>query len=68
MTVKDLIDALNKIEDKTLLVRVHEDKPDCDVCDSANYWLEKDLNSVIEHGTGSSGYELNGEVLLVGYQ
>jgi hypothetical protein len=68
MTVEELINALNKIEDKTLCVRVAEDRPDCDVCDSANYWLEKHLDSIIEHSTGSSGYELHGEVLLTGYE
>tara|TARA_R100001509_G_scaffold162733_2_gene135116 strand:- start:1005 stop:1211 length:207 start_codon:yes stop_codon:yes gene_type:complete len=68
MTVQDLINALNKIEDKTLLVRVQEYKPDCDDCGGVNYWLDKNLVSVEEHNRGSSGYELNGEVLLVGYE
>lgn len=69
MTVQELIDALNKVEDKTLFVRVHEARPECEECswDDPNYWLERHLDSISEHSTGSSGYELHGEVLLTGY-
>ena len=68
MTVQELIDSLNKIEDKTLFVRVHEDKPYCEECLDGNYFLERHLDSVTERSTGSSGYELHGEVLLIGYE
>jgi hypothetical protein len=68
MTVQDLIDALNKVEDKTLSVRVLEYRPEDENFDEGNYFLENDLDSVIERSTGSSGYELHGEVLLTGYE
>ena len=67
MTVQDLIDALNKIEDKTLFVRVLEYRPDDENYDTDNYFLEHGLDSISEHSTGSSGYERHGEVLLKGY-
>jgi hypothetical protein len=65
MTVQELIDALNKIEDKTLFVRVLEHRPED--YDTTNYFLEHSLDSISEHSTGSSGHELHGEVLLTGY-
>jgi hypothetical protein len=67
MTVQDLIDALNKIEDKTLFVRVLEHRPEDEDYDTTNYFLEHGLDSISEHSTGSSGHELHGEVLLTGY-
>ena len=68
MTVQDLINALNKIEDKTLSVRVLEYRPEDKDYDTANYFLEHHLDSISVHSTGSSGYELHGEVLLTGYE
>ena len=58
MTVQELIDALNKVEDKTLFVRVLEYRPEDEDYDTTNYFLEHGLDSISEHSTGSSGYEL----------
>ena len=59
MKVKDLIKELNQIKDKNLLIVVG------DVEDSSggfpNYWVV----DIEEHETGSSGYEIEGEVRLV---
>ena len=68
MTVQELIDALNKVEDKTLFVRVLEYRPEDEDYDTTNYFIEHGLDSIIAHSTGSSGYELHGEVLLTGYE
>ena len=67
MTVQELIDALNKVEDKTLFVRVLEHRPEDEDYDTTNYFLEHGFDSISENSTGSSGYELHGEVLLTGY-
>ena len=67
MIVQELIDALNKIEDKTLFVRVLVYRPEDEDYDTTNYFLEQHLDSISEHSTGSSGYERHGEVLLTGY-
>tara|TARA_R100000005_G_C4937663_1_gene163702 strand:+ start:87 stop:254 length:168 start_codon:yes stop_codon:yes gene_type:complete len=52
MTVDELIKELQKIEDKTLDVRTDFIK---------NRWVER----VEVHHQGSSGYELDGEVILI---
>jgi|TARA_R100000084_G_scaffold77950_1_gene35540 DNA-binding HxlR family transcriptional regulator len=53
MTVEELIEELQKIEDKTLDVRLEDDE--------TNKWVER----VEAHYQGGSGYELHGEVILV---
>jgi|TARA_R100000664_G_C2666778_1_gene80559 hypothetical protein len=59
MKVKELIKKLKKIKNKELLVVV------ADIEDSSgdfyNYWVQ----NVEEHETGSSGYEIEGEVRLL---
>jgi len=64
MTVQELIDALNIIEDKTLFVRVLEDNPDNPDYNGTNYWLDE----IGVSDTGQSGYELHGEVRLIGVE
>jgi len=55
MTVEELINELQKLEDKTLDVRLeYKDE-------EANKWVER----VEAHYQGGSGYELHGEVILV---
>ena len=57
MKVKDLIKQLQQIEDNTLDVRVIEDNEGMD-----NFWLyEIEVND-----KGDSGYEMQGEVRLIG--
>jgi len=58
MNVKELIEELKKIKDKTLEVRVIEDYDD----GGPNYWIR----SIEVSETGRSGYELEGEVRLIG--
>jgi len=53
MTVEELIKELQKIEDKTLDVRLEDEE--------ANKWVER----VEAHYQSNSGYELHGEVVLV---
>ena len=69
MIVKELIERLNKIENKELSVTLIIDYPldkngfvseDFDA--DANQWLFR----VNEIATGSSGYEYEGEIQLVG--
>ena len=69
MIVKELIERLNKIENKELSVALIIDYPldkngfvseDFDA--DANQWLF----TVNEIATGSSGYEYEGEIQLVG--
>tara|TARA_R100001460_G_scaffold76896_1_gene117883 strand:+ start:472 stop:654 length:183 start_codon:yes stop_codon:yes gene_type:complete len=57
MNVKELIAELQKVEDKSLEVRC------IDVADTDDYnaWAYK----VEESSTGSSGYELSGEVRIL---
>jgi len=62
MTVQDLIDNLNTITDKTLNVRVLENNPNNSDYDLENYWIDR----IDVANTGQSGYELHGEVVLVG--
>ena len=58
MTVKELIKKLQQIEDTTLSVRVIEEKDN----GRPNYWL----NNIDISDTGETGYELHGEVRLIG--
>ena len=62
MTVQDLIDNLNTITDKTLNVRVLENNPNNSDYNLENYWVDK----IDVANTGQSGYELHGEVILIG--
>jgi len=55
MNVKELIKKLVKVEDKTLPVNVFVDS------DPLNNWV----CGVEEYEKGSSGYEVEGEVLLI---
>tara|TARA_R100001198_G_scaffold84604_1_gene58558 strand:+ start:1032 stop:1235 length:204 start_codon:yes stop_codon:yes gene_type:complete len=56
LTVATLIKLLNKVEDKTLPIRVHSDNS----TDKDNQWVD----GVELHNTGKSGYEVKGEVTL----
>ena len=58
MTVKELIKELQQIEDTTLSVRVIEEKDN----GRPNYWI----NNIDISNTGDTGYELHGEVRLIG--
>ncbi len=62
MIVQDLIDNLNTITDKTLNVRVLENNPNNSDYNLENYWIDR----IDVANTGQSGYELHGEVVLVG--
>ena len=62
MTVQDLIDNLNTITDKTLNVRVLENNPSNPDYNLENYWIDR----IDVANTGQSGYELHGEVILIG--
>ena len=62
MTVKELIELLEQVEDKSLPIRVLEDNPDNPDFNMTNYWLG-DIEVV---DTGTSGYENSGEVILTG--
>jgi len=62
MTVQDLIDNLNTITDKTLNVRVLENNPSNSDYNLTNYWIDR----IEVANTGQSGYELHGEVILIG--
>tara|TARA_R100000781_G_C3994013_1_gene97965 strand:- start:116 stop:313 length:198 start_codon:yes stop_codon:yes gene_type:complete len=63
MTVKDLINVLQKIEDKSLLIRVIETNDfDIDGNPKPNFWL----NEIEVSEKGQSGYEQNGEIRLIG--
>ena len=58
MTVKELIEALSKVP-QDLMVRAEAEVTVAD--DTTNYWVQ----GLEVHETGSSGYELNGEVVLI---
>jgi len=60
-TVQELINALEQVKDKTLPVRI---LPDFFIGDddAENIWLE----SIECSDKGQSGYELSGEVRLIG--
>ena len=62
MTVEELIELLEQVEDKSLPIRVLEDNPDNPDFNMTNYWLG-DIEVV---DTGTSGYENSGEVILTG--
>jgi len=63
MTVEDLINVLQKIEDKSLLIRVIETNDfDIDGNPKPNFWL----NEIEVSEKGQSGYEQNGEIRLIG--
>lgn len=62
MTVQELINELNNIEDKSLDVRVLENNITNPNYNMENYWL----NRIEVANTGQSGYELHGEVILIG--
>jgi len=64
MTVQELIDALNTIENKDLFVRVLENNPHNPDFNMENYWLDE----IEISDTGQSGYELHGEVRLIGVE
>ena len=59
MTVDELIKELQKIEDKTLDVRLEDEEED--YFEEVNKWVER----VIVNYRGGSGHELHGEVVLV---
>ena len=61
MSVETLIEVLQQIPDKKLLVRLDMPK-DNENDDYPNYWL----HSIFVHNKGDSGYEQNGEVTLWG--
>jgi len=62
MTVQELINELNNIEDKSLDVRVLENNITNPNYNMENYWI----NRIEVANTGQSGYELHGEVILIG--
>jgi len=62
MTVQELINELNNIKDKSLDVRVLENNIDNPNYNMENYWI----NRIEVANTGQNGYELHGEVILVG--
>tara|TARA_A100001201_G_scaffold36568_1_gene38433 strand:- start:187 stop:372 length:186 start_codon:yes stop_codon:yes gene_type:complete len=59
MRVDTLIKRLNQVKDKSLLVRVVTNNGEEDL---SNYWI----NDIEVHNKNSSGYEQNGEVILIG--
>ena len=61
MTVKDLIKQLQKIENKNLPIRVIEEMDN----DNPNYWLRAS-DSIEVSNTGDDGYQICGEVRLIG--
>tara|TARA_R100000544_G_C2179365_1_gene36118 strand:- start:103 stop:297 length:195 start_codon:yes stop_codon:yes gene_type:complete len=64
MTVQELINKLNTIQDKNLLVRVLENNPNNPDLNMENYWVHR----IAVADKGQSGYELHGEVILIGEQ
>ncbi len=62
MTVQELINKLNTIQDKDLFVRVLENNTENPNLNMENYWV----HSIEVANAGQSGYELNGEVILIG--
>ena len=63
MNVKELKELLAQIEDETLEVRIHQVIEPMDV-DAENYWV----NGIAVHPTGESGYEEEGEVVIIGVE
>ena len=62
MTVKELLELLEKVDDKDLPIRVLENNPNNPEFNMTNYWLY-DIEVV---DIGTSGYENSGEVILTG--
>jgi len=62
MTVQELINELNNIKDKSLDVRVLENNINNPNYNIENYWISR----IEVANTGQSGYELHGEVILIG--
>ena len=66
MNVQQLIEILQSIEDKTLPIRVIEDKDYYESGDAKpNFWLYSETDIELNN-TGQSGYETSGEVRLIG--
>ena len=66
MNVQQLIEILQSIEDKTLPIRVIEDKDYYESGDAKpNFWLFSETDIELNN-TGQSGYEMSGEVRLIG--
>jgi len=66
MNVQQLIEILQSIEDKTLPIRVIEDKDYYESGDAKpNFWLYSETDIELNN-TGQSGYEMSGEVRLIG--
>ena len=66
MTVKELIELLETIKDKTLPIRVIEETDYYEDGDAKpNFWLWS-KTSIEVSDTGQSGYEQSGEVRLIG--
>ena len=59
-TIKQLVKYLLTIEDQNLPVRVCLDTKEYDK--DANYWL----HNIEVNNTGSGGYEVSGEIRLIG--
>ena len=62
MTVKELLELLEKVDDKDLPIRVLENNPNNPEFNMTNYWLY----GIEVVDTGTSGYENCGEVILTG--
>jgi hypothetical protein len=58
MNIQQLINYLQSVEDKTLPIRIINDGE----VDEENYWLDK----IELSDTGNSGYEIEGELRLIG--
>jgi len=58
MNIQQLINYLQSVEDKTLPIRIINDSE----VDGENYWL----NKIELSDTGNSGYEIKGELRLIG--
>ena len=58
MNIQQLINYLQSVEDKTLPIRIVKDGE----VDEENYWLDK----IELSDKGNSGYEIEGELRLIG--
>ena len=58
MNIQQLINYLKSVEDKTLPIRIVKDGE----VDEENYWLDK----IELSDKGNSGYEIEGELRLIG--
>ena len=58
LTVDELIKTLKQVKDKSLLVN-------CIVEDSNGNYSNNWVIEVVEHSTGKSGYEIEGEINLI---